>query len=219
MIKEIAAFGCSFTQGEGVDHYRSWPYCLGYNFNTTVRNYGMGGCSNKYIATEFIRNFDAENFKDKFVAIAWTSHIRSSFWDDKTQAWDHVLVQYFTQKRKKDIEYYYNNIYTEFSGYFESLIIKNAVQKILETHKVPYVFVNALVDDPFNTENNYILKNLKQELKSKRYLDFNSSLQQWTQEDSGRFICHDGCHPSVEGHIHIAERMTKYINELNLLEA
>lgn len=220
MIDEIVAFGCSYTKGDGVAHHRSWPYCLGFNLNITTRNYGIGGSSNKVISSEFFKNFELEMLKNSLVVIGWTGHIRTAFWDEDSKEWDHVLVQHFTEKekRRRDIDYYYSNIYTEYSAYYESVIIKMAVQNALEKYKIPYIFFNALHPGPFEVTADDTLRKMYGMLENNRYIEQEKSAYEWIMEDKEKYVCDDGFHPSEEGHILISQKITHHIKENNLLE-
>lgn len=219
MIDQIVAYGCSYTAGEGIDHFRSWPYCLGYNFNIRTINYGAGGCSNKFITSQFFRDLDLGILHSSIVVIAWTSHLRTAFWNDQNKSWDHYMIQYSDHIGRKfnDIKYFYSNMFTEYNGYFESLVEKIAVRSMLEKHKIPYVFLNSLHEGPFWEVADPALKGMREQLKNDRYMDFDNCMHALIK-DTEEYICSDGFHPSEKGHIYIADRITEHIKKHNLLE-
>jgi len=220
MIKQVVTYGCSFTEGEGVDHYKSWPYCLGYNLKMKTLNRGKGGGSNKFIAAEFFRDLDNGTLEDSLVIIAWTSHLRTAFWNEKNRQWDHVVIQYMEQEnsRKKDITYFYHNIFQEYSAYFETLLEKIAVKNTLEKYNIPYIFLNALHEGPFKEISDGPLKIMKELTNSSRYMDFDTCMHLLILTDRRKYICQDDFHPSELGHIYLAQRITDFIEQNNILE-
>lgn len=73
-----AAFGCSFTYGQGVKHKQSWPSLLG------VYNCGQVGSSNDRICRHAIEYINTYSPKEIFVM--WTINSRREWIDEQDKA-------------------------------------------------------------------------------------------------------------------------------------
>jgi len=221
MIKNILAFGCSFTFGDGIDHKDSWPYVLGKKLGVPALNYGRSGGSNKLIASEFFRIIDPKEHQDSLVVIAWTSYIRSSLWDETEKVWEPVIVQQFTRKEKfkQAVDYYYANMFTPYDSFFTMFTIKMSVEAYLKQHGIRYVFLNALHDEwDYQKVVDNILHKMRETGDKERYMDFYSSIYELICNDRQQFICSDNYHPSEAGHELVAGKLADFINKNKLLE-
>jgi len=221
MIKEVIAFGCSFTYGDGINHKDSWPFILGKKMGIPVKNYGLSGGSNKLIANEIFRLIDPVEHKDSLVVVCWTSFLRSSLWDEDERVWEPVIVQQFTRKEKfRDaVDYYYANMFTPYDAFFTMFTIKMAVESYLKSNGIRYVFLNALHDEwDYQKVVDNILHRMRESHDKRRYMDFYSSIYELICHDREQFICSDKYHPSEAGHDLVAGKLADFINTNKLLE-
>lgn len=222
MIKNVLAFGCSFTFGDGVDHTESWPFRLGKKLAVPAYNYGKSGASNKLITSEVFRVVDPGKHKDSLVVVAWSSHMRTSFWDDKDRRWESILVETASYKDHfiKASEYYYGNIYSDYDAFFTSFVHKLTVEAYLKKHNIRYVFLNAL-----HEEYEYLkivdttLHKLRESIDQTNYMDFYGSIYEQMCMDRPQYICTtDNYHPSIKGHEMIANNLLNFITKNRILE-
>jgi len=87
--KKIMFFGCSVTEGVGVEYEDCWPAIVTKEFSKkmgqTYKNYNLSynGCSCEHIARIFYQTVDLYN--PDLVIILWTSTDRREYFIDSTQ--------------------------------------------------------------------------------------------------------------------------------------
>lgn len=222
MIKDILAFGCSFTFGDGVDHLESWPFKLGKRLGVPACNYGKSGCSNKFIASEVFRLVDPDLSKNSLVVVAWTSYIRSSLWDEKERAWDPILLENtsWKPKVKKACEFYFKEMFTDYDAHFTTIALKMSVEAYLKRHGIRYVFLNSIHEEyHYLNVVDQTLHNMRESLDKTHYMDLYNSVYELLRTDREQYICTtDNYHPSIAGHELVANNLVDFIKRNRILE-
>jgi len=126
-MSRLIAFGCSHTEGEGVQDpsTQSWPAYLARYLGVECVNLGKGGASNKFIQ-HAVHTF---NFQpDDIVVILWTYPVRFNIFKSPTE----LLCSMLPMKRSRLNSIWYENFYTDYNASFESKVIVHQVNSFLK---------------------------------------------------------------------------------------
>jgi|TARA_R110000782_G_scaffold164162_1_gene256175 hypothetical protein len=139
----LVTFGCSFTQGIGLDgldytahqyYYTplesvlkiksaskdAWPHLLADQLGLECINLGRGGNSPKYVF-QMIREFDFQ--KTDIVVIQWPQPDRHVIWKDGVEGYEPLLEIASTNGYAEE---YFKSYHTDFDSYYtNALLIEN----------------------------------------------------------------------------------------------
>jgi len=131
-MSRLVAFGCSHTEGEGVQDpsTQSWPAYLAKYLGVQCVNQGKGGASNKFIQ-HAVHTF---NFQpDDVVVILWTYPARFDIFESSTELHYSMLPT----KKSRLNSIWYENFYTDYNASFESKVIVHQVNSFLKEKYLP----------------------------------------------------------------------------------
>jgi hypothetical protein len=229
----LITFGCSYTQGIGLDggtfqdheYYRSpqdtilnikpasehaWPHLLADKLNLECVNLGRGGSSPKF-TLQMIKEFQFQ--PSDTVIIQWPSVDRRVIWaeegsDDSMPYDPKVFIEFSPQESVAE------DYFKEYHTYFDSLwhaglLIESAHNHLKDITKAVY----SVSDDP-NLRNNEllprffpVLKEVKPFFKEQPH-DLSASVSQIELNKDQLITCNDG-HPGRQFHIDFSEDMFK----------
>lgn len=229
----LIAFGCSYTQGIGLDgltykeheYYRSpqdailyikpasehaWPHLLADKLNLECINLGRGGSSPKFVY-QMIKEFQFQT--NDIVIIQWPSVSRRVVWaeesvDSSTPYNPKIHIEF--SPYDFIAEDYYRKYHTDFDSLWHTgLLIESAHNHLKDITKTVY----SVSDEP-NLRNNELLprffpviKDIKPFLKEQPQF-LNLSASEIHLNENQLITCNDG-HPGKQFHIDFAEDMLK----------
>ncbi len=223
---KLVGFGCSFTYGselmdpeleESWDrHYLNKPYrekyswlgqlaeLLGYEFD----NYGSPSGSNLSIQESFADWFDNRSPDNTdIVCVAWTNHLRHSWWSDDEQRWIHDgFIRYNNEKLfhasfKEWLTLSYNRCKQETQH------AKLFVNSVCQANNIKIIQFNALP----NVNNIHKLDNFHQGDQNMQNVLRNES-----KSLEKNFLA-AGEHPNEAGHKHYAKMLHSWIEAKKLV--
>lgn len=223
---KLVGFGCSFTYGselmdpeleESWDrHYLNKPYrekyswlgqlaeLLGYEFD----NYGSPAGSNLSIQESFADWFDNRSPDNTdIVCVAWTNHLRHSWWSDDEQRWIHDGFirnedeKLFHASFKEWLTLSYNRCEQETQH------AKLFVNSVCRANNIKIIQFNALP----NVNNIYKLDNFHQGDQNMQNVLRNES-----KSLEKNFLA-AGEHPNEAGHKHYAKMLHSWIEAKKLV--
>jgi len=220
-INHIAAYGCSFVYGDGIDHRKSWPYVLGNMLNVSVNNRGKRGSSNKFSIIGLLDDISKVDYTNTLVIIGWTGCQRTSFYNETEKKWENIHVSFrYSTAMQKTVDTYFNSIYTDYDGYITMFWQQITIQSFLEQRGIRHCFINSFDEtyDMLNLFNsNESFKRTHDLVKQEKFvLGYHHSIQKLINNNSD-LISGDGYHPSEQGHILIADLINKYLKECELI--
>lgn len=226
-MNRLITFGCSYTQGiglDGLDHWAhkgyhgtkeailniksaspdAWPHLLADHLGRECVNLGRGGSSTKYVF-QMIKEFDFE--ETDLVVIQWPASHRQVIWKDSEEGVADYIPLCEIAPYYKEAENYYKNYYTEFDANYNTAIYIECIHAYLKDKGVQvYHLCDNLTWDPdiISTER-YLLTKTFPILKEVGHF-FNNPLFHGFFAD----MCNDGHHgPSY--HIGFAKYMAERI--------
>ena len=148
----LVTFGCSFTQGIGLDgldytahqyYYTplesvlkiksaskdAWPHLLADQLGLECINLGRGGSSTKYVF-QMIKEFDFE--ETDLVVIQWPGGPRTVIWKDCEDGDSEYIPLCEIAPYYKEAENYYKNYYTEFNSDYNTAIYIECIHAYLK---------------------------------------------------------------------------------------
>lgn len=220
-INHIAAYGCSFVYGDGIDHNKSWPYVLGNMLNVSVSNRGNSGSSNKFSIINLLTDISTFDYTNTLVVIGWTGCRRTAFYNEKEKNWENIHVSFrYPTAMQKTVDTYYNSIYTDYDAYLTMCWQQIMVQSFLEQHGIRHCFINSLNEiydmlDLLNNDDSF--KRIYDLIKQEKFvLGYHHSIQELINNNPD-LISNDGCHPSEQGHRLVADLIIKHLKEWKLI--
>ena len=161
MIKNILAFGDSFTYGEELSNREedSWPSVLAKKLNATVVNYAEPGGSNDKIVRRLIRAL-SNNKPADLVVIGWSSPGRTEYCDTDGvfDIWPGNAGRLFfagnCEYRKDLLRHinYHHNANFLFEHYLQQIII---VQTLLSSHNINYRMCDIVANDYYKQQRDF----------------------------------------------------------------
>lgn len=218
-IRKIVAYGCSFTQGAGIDrenpldiHPKSWPFLVSKNLGTEqVINRAQGGGSNKFSMIRLFTDIISEDLSDTLIIFSWTSIFRTVYFDSTKHNWETIMINsnLSDKKLKNAYDHYYSTIFTEYEATYDLIQQQLFLQAFLKERNIEHVFVNGIRDnqdlDPFLFKLESIID------KNNYALGYYDSIS--NEVSRNNFRCYDQYHPTEEGYVHIANLITQFIKE------
>ncbi len=209
----ILGFGCSFTQGTGVKEDDCWLANIAKNLQCQYINFGNAGNSNFAIAQNFAHFFNYEfHMYDEppLVIVGWTQVDRMSWWDEATNHWIHS-GQADTRETSawiKLVDGRFKDTRKEWLAYSQSGnqpltdSAKLLVNNHCEFNNIKFLQFNALgKHHTYHNYKNYYLPDK----------DTSSFLKDKERIGKGDL------HPNEQGHIHIANRLIKFIKDSKII--
>lgn len=215
----LVGFGCSFTYGSELlnpeledswdRHNDNTPYRekhtwlgqLAERLDCKAINLAEPGCSNYALQENFAKYFYENDCSDIIIAVAWTNHLRYSWWSDDQQRWIHDgFIRYnndndelFMDSFKEWLALSYNRC---------EQITKNAklfVNSVCQSHGIKLIQFDALPNinghyDNFHQQGRNMLDVLKKEA-----------------ERLDRTFITAGDHPTEAGHAYYAKLLHSWI--------
>lgn len=196
-MKRLVTFGCSHTFGEGLlnPNNESWPKKLAELLNVELKNYGVGGASNRKIQHTIL---NSKLTKDDLVIILWTYADRYHFFEDKKN--ESPLINVWSKNIHS--KYWYQYFHTEYNEKFDNQTIINQVNLYLKDKNI--VTYNLLVSNEYKYY--YDITDLKS-----LDLDFTKDYLNKYERSS------DGWHMGSLGHESFGNDIYKRISEKTLL--
>lgn len=160
MLTRVVAFGCSYTQGVGleqhIDHLSveasqlAWPQQLANMLELTCVNMGFGGQSAKYVTREALR---FEYQKGDIVCIQWPTSERTTFfkYDKLQEDVGQLLALLPVDERFED---YYLKYYTDYDAMWQQLSYIDHVDRYLRSKNIPVVHLSLgsmIINETVNT--------------------------------------------------------------------
>jgi lysophospholipase L1-like esterase len=225
MIKNILAYGDSFTAGHGIDTDDAWPTVLGNMLGIPSKNNGVRGGSNKLSIINLLNDFsNIENPSETLVGFSWTSAARTCFYDF---GWQNILPN-FDDHRDYINDFsrnYYGHVYNDIDALNEIVLQQIFLTAFLKEKNIKYFFINSLKD--ISPES--LSKTAKSEMyikehenflslldKEKFLLGYNNSIYSDFCQNLG-MVSDDGFHPNTEAHKMIATRAFWFLKDQNIL--
>jgi len=229
----LIAFGCSYTQGIGLDglthkeheYYRSpqdailnikpasehaWPQMLADKLNLECVNLGRGGSSTKFVY-QMIKEFQFQT--DDTVIIQWPSVDRRVVWAEestKSTTPYNPKVHLEFSPCESFTEDYYRKFHTDFDSLWHlGLLVEGAHNYLKDITKVVY----SVTDDGAFRNHELlprffpIIKEVKPFFKEQAE-DLSASASQILLNENQLVKCNDG-HPGRQYHIDFSEDMFK----------
>ena len=220
----LITFGCSYTQGIGLDgldysahlYYYSplesvlkiqsaskdaWPHLLADKLGLECINLGRGGSSCKYVF-QMIREFDFQ--KTDIVVVQWPDPSRNIIWNYDEER---LIANNSQELTAQYVDYnnveFYKKYYTEFNAVYDNVVL------IENTH----VYLKDKCDQVHSISNNlYSKSKIKsaEGLRFKRLIDYFPILSEVTPFFDDYILINDVCndgHPGKKVHIAFAEDM------------
>lgn len=220
---KLVGFGCSFTYGselidpnidEWDQHYTNKPYreshvwlgLLAEKLNASYINLAEPSASNFFIQEKFADYIQNNDCSDTIVCIAWTSHIRHSWWSDKEQRWVHdgfIRNQTEPLFRESFKEWL---IHSHKRCEQATLNAKLFVNSVCKAKDIKIIQFDALANVLSPSYPNYFAKG-----RSMRDI-----LAQEGEQLTREFLASGG-HPNEAGHKHFVDLMMEWIKGKNIV--
>lgn len=207
--------GCSFTQGYGLKNPQedSWPALLANNFNLECVNLSQPGAGNEFISNTVLEYMLTNDTKDCFFIIAYSEYLRMDFCHKS----DENLFIHLTPSNMQWIELT-KAVYPRYVNhhYFFKKFLLNVIkiQSYCKLHDIDYVMLNGITTVDRKLLDMPDIKNLISKIDLTKYKKFDKINLNLLLTAHGRLP--DG-HPNESGHIKIAETVTKWIEESDVV--
>lgn len=207
MINQIFAFGDSFLYGHGVNFSDNWLSVLQRKTNIKVDNFAVSGGSNKLSIIKFFDALDQilEN-PDNLVLFAWTSPVRTAFYNVNNSQWENVQLghYYADPKVRARVEQYYHHYYNDYEAYIEFYQQQLMLTGFLENKNIQYYYINSFFDAPYGPAVNNNKHYLEKFLNNDKYMLDKRSIYDLVCLEK-KLTCNDRFHPSEQGHEWLAD--------------
>ena len=230
----LVTFGCSMTQGIGLDgldcfsHPRyispqdtilnnkciskdAWPHLLADKLDLKCVNLGRGGSSPKFVF-QMIREFQFNN--DDLVIIQWPGAGRHTIWAEEDEEmgtpYNPKLYKEMTPTEENE-KHFYMNYYTDFDSYYNLAVLIESTHNYLKDRCNKFF---SVTDDP-DILNNKLLCRLFPVLPDvnpffRDSWSLSMPIEELQLNKNNSFKCHDG-HPGTQFHIDFVDDMLKII--------
>lgn len=219
MINKIFTFGDSFLSGHGVDSSDSWPAVIEQRLNVSVVNCSISGSSNKLNIIKFLENLeDITSNKNNLVLFAWTSPVRTTFYNIDNSSWENVQLGHYYQdnKTRSRVEQYYREYYNDYEGYIEFYQQQLLLTGFLDSRNIRYFYIKSFFDAPTGPS---IVKDrdyLEKFIDNSKYLLPKRSIYDVVCVEKN-MVCSDRFHPSKQGHIWLADYAIEFFRNNSII--
>lgn len=193
--KNLIVSGCSFTKGHILHEKGSWATYLSEMMGTTLHNRACGGMGNSYISTSVIGYLTQhpELIEDSIVIIGWSEITRmlGTFMHKSPRGTEIVTIrpQDFIDDGQKTgwsdggldsyhgyVVEYRDTLIPLFSSWnyavYETYVAMLNLKTFLESHKIPYLFFDAIADSKVIINNSkLILRNTWKDTHLDEWID------------------------------------------------
>jgi hypothetical protein len=231
---KLFTFGCSFTEGQGLNKpdEKEYAILLSEKFGIKYYNYGAAGMSNDYVYRKVFETIEKQISKEDIIIIQWTHYIRKELkfkYNDKN--YYHILPYGYYPFRDKIHIKKYDGIKSEYTDYDDTSIDFGLEQKKIEKINKNFIdeYNSKILDEhyQFETTLNYI-KGLYSylELNGYKHLHFfgwddciiSTNYDKILKESFGGYTNTEGSqHPNQNQHIIWADYLCKELIKLNYI--
>jgi hypothetical protein len=219
MVKRIFAFGDSFLSGHGVNFDDNWLSVLSKKLNIEVNNHAVSGGSNKLSINKFFDSLEQIlTDKENLVIFAWTSPVRTTFYNVDKHTWENVQLGHYYEdiKVRQRVEHYYHHYYNDYEAYVEFYQQQLMLTGFLESKNIQYYYIDSFFDaayGPTVVDNKDYLEKF---INKDKYILANQSIYDLVCRQQ-QMVCGDKFHPSEQGHAWLAEQVIEFFKNRSII--